>query len=241
MTKFKLYFDKDEETKWLNEKADEGWALTGFFAGFYAFEKCEKGKWRYQIDFGEKFGRATEDYRDFMAEAGIEIVQCWGYWIFLRKLASEGKFQLYTDVESSIEHYTKILTMFKVVTILEIICLFIEIMVALNGVAIGWVFACIIGALTFAVMNAAIKTKNTINELKGRQTGIEPDKDERQFSPLLMAGLLLNSCALLIGNSDTMSASLAEPVRMILQILAIVFMLAGIYKTAATRRSAESK
>ena len=237
MTKFRLYWDKDAETKWLNEMADEGWAMTGFFAGFYRFEESEKGKWRYQVDFGEKFGVATEDYRQFMNEAGIEIVQNWGYWIILRKPASEGEFELYTDVESSIEHYSKILTMFKVVFVIEFFCLFIEIFAALNGADIGWVFACIVGAFTFAVLNAAVKTKNTVLELKGRQSGIETDKDNRQFSSLLMAGLLLNSCALLMGQSDSLSATMTGPVKMGIQIVAIILMVVGIAKTAAAGRT----
>ena len=229
MTKFRLYWDKDAETKWLNEMADEGWAMTGFFAGFYRFEESEKGKWRYQVDFGEKFGGVTEDYREFMNEAGIEIVQNWGYWVILRKLASEGEFQLYTDVESSIEHYSKILTMFKVVFVIELICLFIEIFGALSGSEIGWVFACIVGAFTFGILNAAVKTKNKILELKARQSGIDPEKDERQFSPALMAGLLMNSCALLMDHPGGL-------VKMILQILAIVLMVVGIAQTAAKCR-----
>lgn len=229
MTKFRLYWDKDAETKWLNEMADEGFAMTGFFAGFYKFEKTEKGKWRYQVDFGEKFGTVTEDYREFMNEAGIEIVQNWGYWVILRKLASEGEFELYTDVESSIEHYSKILTMFKVVFVIELICLFIEIFGALSGSEIGWVFACIVGAFTFVILNAAVKTKNKILELKARQSGIDPEKDERQFSPALMAGLLLNSCALLMEHPGGL-------VKMILQILAIILMLVGIVQTAAKCR-----
>lgn len=233
MTKFRLYWDKDAETKWLNEMADKGFAMTGFFAGFYRFEKTEKGKWRYQVDFGEKFGAVTEDYREFMNEAGIEIVQNWGYWIILRKLASEGEFELYTDVESSIEHYSKILIMFKVVFVIELICLFMEIMAALNGADIGWIFACIVGAFTFVILNAAVKTKNTILELKARQSGIDSDKDERQVAPALMAGLLINSCALLMGQSDTLSATMTGPVKMVLHIFAIILMVAGIVQTAA--------
>ena len=229
MIKFRLYWDKDAETKWLNEMADEGFAMTGFCAGFYTFEKTEKGKWRYQVDFGEKFAAVTEDYREFMNEAGIEIVQNWGYWVILRKLASEGEFELYTDVESSIEHYTKILTMFKVAFVIELICLLIEIIAALNGADIAWVFACIVGAFTFVVLNAAVKTKNKISELKARQSGIDPEKDERQFSPALMAGLLLNSCALLMDHPGGL-------VKMILQILAIILMLVGIVQTAAKCR-----
>ena len=231
MIKFKLYWDKDAETKWLNKMADEGWAMTGFFAGFYKFEQTEKGKWRYQIDFGEKFGSVTEDYREFMNEAEIEIVQSWGYWIMLRKLTSKGEFQLYTDLESSIEHYSKILKMFKVCTIIELICLFIEIIAGLNGATIGWVFACIILAFAVVLANATIKTKNKIIELKSRQSGIDPEKDDRQVSPLLSIGLLLNSCVLLMGQSESLSPMMKGPVRMVIAILAIVLMLTGAAKS----------
>ena len=43
MKKFVLYFDKDKETEWLNKMAQDGWAMTDFFAGVYTFEPCEKG------------------------------------------------------------------------------------------------------------------------------------------------------------------------------------------------------
>lgn len=54
MIKFRLYYDKDKETEWLNGLANEGWAMKGFFAGFYSFEPCEKGEYTYQIDFSNK-------------------------------------------------------------------------------------------------------------------------------------------------------------------------------------------
>lgn len=73
MVKFRLYFDKDKETKWLNKMAAAGWAMTGFFAGFYKFEQSEKGKYSYQIDFGNKFFSVSKDYREFMEDADIEL------------------------------------------------------------------------------------------------------------------------------------------------------------------------
>ncbi len=231
MKKFRLYYDKDAETKWLNEMAEQGWAMISFFAGVYTFEKCEKGEWIYQVDFGEKFGAVTQDYREFMEESGIEIIQSWGYWVLLRKKASEGEFVLYTDVESSIEHYTKILRMFKVVTVLEIICLFIELYGAVSGIKMGWVFTFIIMAILLALINAVTTTKNTINELKSRQSGIGVEK-KQGVSPLLTVGLLFNACGMGAINSDTLS----DPLKRIIMIVAIVFMLAGIYKTAAMRR-----
>ena len=71
MIKFKLYFDKDKETAWLNEMSSNGWSMNGFFAGFYRFEPCEKGKYTYQIDFGNKLFSVSDDYKEFMAEAYI--------------------------------------------------------------------------------------------------------------------------------------------------------------------------
>lgn len=133
MIRFKLYLDKDAETNWLNEMSEKGWALKSFFAGFYTFEKCEEGRYAYQIDCGEKLFKVSDEYREFMKEAGIEIVQTWGWWVILRKPASEGEFELYTDVESSIEHYSKIRRMFKIATVIEIICLWMEIMAATIG------------------------------------------------------------------------------------------------------------
>ena len=169
MLKFRLYFDKDEETAWLNEMSKEGWALERFFAGFYRFEQCEPGKYIYQVDFGEKLFAITDEYREFMEEAGVEVLQPWGYWIFLRKPASEGKFELYTDVDSSIEHYSKICKMFKVVLVIEIIGLFFELYAGMNGASIGYPFACLIGAMIFAIANALFKTKDTIARLKERK------------------------------------------------------------------------
>ena len=52
MIRFRLYYNKDTETVWLNKMAADGWALTGFFAGFYRFEECEKGE--YTTFFGQQ-------------------------------------------------------------------------------------------------------------------------------------------------------------------------------------------
>ena len=74
MIKFKLLFDKDKETLWLNEMSKKGYALTKFFSGFYTFEKCDPGKYIYQVDFGNRFFAVNNDYREFMEENGIEIM-----------------------------------------------------------------------------------------------------------------------------------------------------------------------
>ena len=228
MIKYRLYLDKDKETKWLNEMAAKGYALKGFFAGFYNFEACEPGEYVYQIDFGRKMFSVSDDYREFMTENNIEIVCLWGYWIILRKRASEGEFVLYTDVDSSIEHYTKILKVFKVVSIIELICFFMEVIAAIHGAVVGIFGMFFIGAIAIAMMRATLSTKRTINELKERKGEAPANAMQAgNVSPILLSGLFLNLCGICLHNSDSISEYIVNTVR----IIAIVTMLIGIYQS----------
>ena len=230
MIKFKLYFDKDKETQWLNEMSQKGWAMTGFFAGFYRFEPCEKGKYTYQIDFGNEFFSVSDDYREFMSDSDIEIIQSWGFWVFLRKQSSEGEFQLYTDVDSQIEHYKKIRNMFKAVTVIELICLFIELFSAsMTNSPLLWSFVFLILAIIIAFFNITNRTNDIIHELTERKTGIEEPRS-RSISIFLIIGLLLNSCVLMM--KDSIPSYIVCP----LQLIVIVLMLVGVYQTARKRR-----
>lgn len=230
MIRFKLYFDKDKETRWLNDMADQGWAMNGFFAGFYKFEPCEKGKYTYQIDFGNEFFSVSDDYREFMSDSDIEIIQSWGFWVFLRKLSSEGEFQLYTDVDSQIEHYKKIRNMFKAVTVIELICLFIELFSAsMTNSPLLWSFVFLILAIIIAFVNITFRTNDIIHELTERKTGIEEPRS-KSISIFLIIGLLLNSCVLMM--KDSIPSYIVCP----LQLIVIVLMLVGVYQTARKRR-----
>ena len=229
MIRFRLYFDKDKETAWLNEMSGCGWAMNGFFAGFYRFEKCEPGEYTYQIDFGDELYNVSDEYRGLMEDIGAEIVALWGYWIILRKPAAEGPFELYTDPESMIEHYTKIRRMFKAVTMLELIVLFIEIGCGMSGNVFGWAFAVLIAAMVLVCINAVIRTNAVIAELEERKSGIAAEKNSRYISVLLPIGLLLNSGMIMI--DESVSSFISYP----LHILAILMMAVGLVQTMRKR------
>ena len=226
MIKFRLYYDKDKETLWLNEMADQGYAMTGFFAGFYTFEKCEPGEYRYQVDFSEKLFALGTDYREFMKEMNIEIVQQWFFWIILRKTASEGEFQLYTDIDSSIAHYKKIRTLFKAAAIFEMILFIIECICAtnINGF---WPVACaiLLAIIIFFMIREVTTINKIIDKLKERKGEPSDRCKNSKASPLLASGLLLNSCIILIDDG------ISSYIKYSLQIVAIILMLIGIYQT----------
>ena len=231
MTKFKLLFNKDEETKWINDLAEQGWAMRSFFSGFYSFERCQPGEYLYQVDFADKFAHLSRDYRDFMEEMGVEIVCQWGFWVILRRHAQEGPFELYTDVESTIEHYRKIRNMFKIVTAFEIICFFVQMIAIFNG-AVGILPAALIILALILVLMREITRINSILDKLGQRQG-QPAEGvgwrRRRPSLLIPAGMFLNAIALLIANTEI---PFCEPVRCVLQIAAMVLMVVGIYRTA---------
>ncbi|MCI6997255.1 MAG: DUF2812 domain-containing protein [Eubacterium sp.] len=228
MIRFRLYFDKDAETRWLNDMAEQGWAMKSFFAGFYSFERCEPGQYMYQVDFGNRFFSVSEEYREFMQETGVEIVQPWGFWIILRKKAGEGAFELYTDVDSTIEHYTKIRRMFKAVAVVEILCLFLELYSGYSGFSVGFVFSFMILAFLLAFFNIINKTSNIIDQLQERK-GITTAVKKKGVSPFLLGGLLLIAFALM------MNGNVNPAIHHLVQIAAIIFMVVGIYRTARQR------
>lgn len=229
MTKFKLYYDKDKEIEWLNEMAAKGQAMTGFSMGFYKFEPCEPGEYVYQVDLTPGLWKISKEYREFMGEMGIEIVVLWGPWVVLRKKAAEGEFQLYTDVESKIESYTKIRNMFKVAAVIEAVCFGMEIIGAMEGIKIAILFMIIVGIFMIATMQAAFKANRMILELREENAEDRKEEDKR-ITNLMVVGLGLNTCAAAI--PETMN----PVIKCTVQVGALLIMLYGLYKVGVSRR-----
>lgn len=167
MVKFRLYYDKDKEQDWLMEMVNRGFAAKKYFLGFYTFEPCEPGEYIYQVDLLSSWKSGHMDYREFLMENNIEIVFRWFFWITLRKKSSDGEFVLYTDNESKIEQYSRIKKMFVVLSIIEFICMLLELnsAILLRDTFFGMmtVFLVII-LLTFTKVICTCQCK--INELK---------------------------------------------------------------------------
>lgn len=123
MIRFNFTFDKDAEQAWLNDLCGQGWAMSGAFAGVITFVPCRPGEFIYQIDLLPGSGLRADDYEGyvvFMNDMGVEIIQRWGRWVYLRRRAEEGPFEVYTDNESKIALYRRIRQMFLWVLCLEL-------------------------------------------------------------------------------------------------------------------------
>ncbi len=197
MIRFRLYFDKDEEQEWLNQMSDEGWAMESFFLGFYRFSSCQPGEFIYQIDLLDDWSGDSKDFAEFMDELKIKKVSQWWRWIFLRKKAADGPFEMYTDNESKIAQYARIRNFFKFAAVAEILLCSLELYgFATMGNIIFLLFAALLAFLALALSKMAIKCNRKIMRLRMGQDYKQPYGGQRPW--LLCIGLLLNLINLLL-------------------------------------------
>ena len=94
----------EEEERWLNAMALEGWVLdrVGFFG--YEFLRCEPGEYTIRLEMHDH----DEAYLSFMEETGAEYVGRIVKWVYFRKKTELGAFDIFSDLDSKISHLSKI-------------------------------------------------------------------------------------------------------------------------------------
>ncbi len=104
ITKWYWVWEYDKEERWLNEMAMQGWALCGVGFASYTFEACEPCEYTIRLEMRKH----DQAYLDIMAETGAEYIGRVAAWIYFRKRAEDGDFDLFSDLDSRIEHLGRI-------------------------------------------------------------------------------------------------------------------------------------
>lgn len=123
-------WDFDKEERWLNEMAMQGWALAEVGWCRYVFEKCEPGAYIVRLQMQKN----DPDYVAFLEEIGAEYVGRVIQWIYVRRPAEEGPFELFSDLQSRLEHLQWIARMLLAVGLMNLL---IGVVNALSGNPIG--------------------------------------------------------------------------------------------------------
>ena len=106
-------WDFDREEDWLNDMAAQGWGLVDVGFCRYTFEACRPGEYGYRLELLENSLKdpKSQEYLDFLAEAGVDRVGHLFRWVYLRKRTDEGPFELFSDTASRIRHLRRILAL----------------------------------------------------------------------------------------------------------------------------------
>jgi hypothetical protein len=119
----KAFFDFEKEERFLNQMSAKGLALTDYTWCKYVFEDAPQGEYTYRIELLEKQVNDPEsqNYLRFMEETGAELVASYHRWVYFRRRASDGEFNIYSDIESRIKHYGRIRTLFLLLVAINLI------------------------------------------------------------------------------------------------------------------------
>lgn len=113
--KYFFAWDFEKEEKWLNEMSSKGLQLVSVRFCTYFFEEGSPGEYTYKLELLENMpsNYQSTSYIKFLEETGVEHIGSVSRWVYFRKKAANGAFEIYSDIESKIKHYKRIITLFS--------------------------------------------------------------------------------------------------------------------------------
>jgi len=114
VTKYKWFWawqDENEE-KWLEEMSKQGYHLSCLGTpGFYHFTISEPKNYIYRLDYQLFHKKDKEEYLQLFQDSGWEHIGEMSAWQYFRKEADNGEItEIFTDIESKVAKYKRILT-----------------------------------------------------------------------------------------------------------------------------------
>lgn len=119
---WRAFLNYEKEEAWLNALSAKGLAFESYFLFRYAFAESAPGAYIYRIELLERMPAHPEsqEYLRFMAESGVEHIASWGRWVYFRKKAADGPFDIYSDIDSRIAHYKRIWLLWMPIMVLDL-------------------------------------------------------------------------------------------------------------------------
>jgi hypothetical protein len=169
-TKYKVFFawDFEKEEKWLNEMSAKGMQLINIGVFKYIFEEGNPGDYVYRIELLDQWPSHPESmsYIRFLEDTGVEHIGSLLRWVYFRKKADTQAFDLFSDIDSRINHLKRILWTLACVIPLEIAVILTNIPDALNGYSVSIFAICLLSAVLALLIFGVVNLWSKINRLK---------------------------------------------------------------------------
>ncbi len=99
-----------KEEQWLNSMAAKGLLLTDVGFCRYVFTEGTPGEYIYRLELLDQMPNHPQSmaYINFLEETGVEQIGSYIRWVYFRRKAADGPFELYSDIGSKIRHLRRI-------------------------------------------------------------------------------------------------------------------------------------
>lgn len=168
ITRYKWFWawQDHKEEEWLQSMSLQGWHLVTMSIGFYKFEKGEPANYVYRLDFNTNSSKNLIEYVGLFQDAGWEYLGRLSSWQYFRKLAAPGEEpEIFTDNESKIAKYQRIITFLVILSPVYFVIFFPHM-----ADRVPLPFAIVVGAFYFTLMViysvAIVSLARRINQLK---------------------------------------------------------------------------
>jgi hypothetical protein len=152
-------WEYDKEEQWLNAMAQSGWVLDKVGFCRYEFVPCEPGEYTVRLEMRDH----DEAYLGFMAETGAEYVGRMVKWIYFRRKVEEGPFDIFSDLDSRLDHVSRIGNLIKVLAVANLVCGVVN---SFNPVMhVGWLNLLVCAVLMYG-----------LGRLHGKKEELEKDR-----------------------------------------------------------------
>ena len=105
----------EDEEKWLNQMAQDGWALCDVGFCRYTFEQCEKGEYTFKLELLANHTGHSESvkYIDFITDTGAEYIGNVLRWVYFRQKTASGSFELLSTRATRIKFFERVCGLFS--------------------------------------------------------------------------------------------------------------------------------
>jgi len=120
----KVFFvwEFEKEEKWLNEMSALGLQLCGVGFCTYHFDEAAPGEYVYRLEMLDNWPTHVKSlsYIRFLEDTGVEHVGSLLRWVYFRRKASDGGFDIYSDISSRISHLNRMLLLLGAVSAISL-------------------------------------------------------------------------------------------------------------------------
>lgn len=167
-----IFADMEKEEEWLNEMAEKGFNFLDSFFIRYTFLEGKPNEYIYRIELLENNPNhpVSRQYIKFLEDTGVECVSTTGRWTYFRKKASDGPFDLYSDIDAKIKHYKRNSSYIATILFFNLIVLILNIILGILQ-KLPANFSIALSALFFTVLlsKALFNYWSKIKDLKDEQ------------------------------------------------------------------------